>query len=114
MTRSRNPSLIYAPNRLQTTAPPAARPGNRPGMVAAGASTDLECPRLNSHRSHPFQLVGNASGHVLAQAVLAAAAPQAERVADVVQVAMYDVAVGLQAQPADDASPIGPLATAEA
>jgi len=46
----------------------------------------------------PFQLVDNASGHVLAQAVLAALLNRERHgVADVVQVAMYDVAVGLQA-----------------
>jgi crotonobetainyl-CoA:carnitine CoA-transferase CaiB-like acyl-CoA transferase len=46
----------------------------------------------------PFQLVDNASGHVLAQAVLAALLNRERHgVADVVRVAMYDVAVGLQA-----------------
>jgi crotonobetainyl-CoA:carnitine CoA-transferase CaiB-like acyl-CoA transferase len=45
----------------------------------------------------PFQLVDNASGHVLAQAVLAALLNRERHgVADVVRVAMYDVAVGLQ------------------
>jgi len=45
----------------------------------------------------PFQLVDNASGHVLAQAVLAALLNRERHgVADVVKVAMYDVAVGLQ------------------
>jgi crotonobetainyl-CoA:carnitine CoA-transferase CaiB-like acyl-CoA transferase len=46
----------------------------------------------------PFQLVDNASGHVLAEAVLAALLNRERHgVADVVRVAMYDVAVGLQA-----------------
>lgn len=46
----------------------------------------------------PFQLVDNASGHVLAQAVLAALLNRERHgVGDLVQVAMYDVAVSLQA-----------------
>jgi crotonobetainyl-CoA:carnitine CoA-transferase CaiB-like acyl-CoA transferase len=46
----------------------------------------------------PFQLVDAASGHVLAQAVLAALLNRERHgVADVVRVAMYDVAVSLQA-----------------
>ena len=46
----------------------------------------------------PFQLVDNATGHVLAQAVLAALLNRERHgVADIVRVAMYDVAVSLQA-----------------
>jgi crotonobetainyl-CoA:carnitine CoA-transferase CaiB-like acyl-CoA transferase len=46
----------------------------------------------------PFQLVDAASGHVLAQAVLAALLNRERHgIGDVVQVAMYDVAVSLQA-----------------
>jgi crotonobetainyl-CoA:carnitine CoA-transferase CaiB-like acyl-CoA transferase len=46
----------------------------------------------------PFQLVDAASGHVLAEAVLAALLNRERHgVTDVVRVAMYDVAVGLQA-----------------
>src|SRR6201992_1504086 len=65
--------------------PKAARP---PGIRRAD-----EKPQII-----PFQLVDNASGHVLAQAVLAALLNRERHgVADVVRVAMYDVAVSLQA-----------------
>lgn len=46
----------------------------------------------------PFQLVDGATGHVFAQAVLAALLNRERHgAADVVKVAMYDVAVSLQA-----------------
>src|SRR5262249_30227863 len=76
--------------------------GNRPGvdlMVAAesGMTTGMPTP-TGKPQIIPFQLVDAASGHVLAQAVLAALLNRERHgVADVVRVAMYDVAVGLQA-----------------
>ena len=91
--RSRNPKLIYA--RLSAH-------GSRPGvdlMVAAesGMTTGMPTP-TGKPQIIPFQLVDAASGHVLAQAVLAALLNRERHgVADVVRVAMYDVAVGLQA-----------------
>ncbi|BBX74596.1 CoA transferase [Mycobacterium shinjukuense] len=97
--RSRNPKLIYA----RLTAYGANGPhGSRPGidlMVAAeaGMTTGMATPD-GKPQIIPFQLVDNASGHVLAQAVLAALLHRERHgVADVVRVAMYDVAVGLQA-----------------
>jgi len=97
--RSRNPKLIYA--RLSAYGGNGPH-GSRPGvdvMVAAesGMTTGMPTP-TGKPQIIPFQLVDAASGHVLAQAVLAALL-QRERhgVADVVRVAMYDVAVSLQA-----------------
>jgi crotonobetainyl-CoA:carnitine CoA-transferase CaiB-like acyl-CoA transferase len=97
--RARNPSLIYA--RLSAFGGNGPH-GNRPGvdlMVAAeaGMSTGMPTPS-GKPQIIPFQLVDNASGHVLAQAVLAALLNRERHgVGDLVQVAMYDVAVGLQA-----------------
>src|SRR5271168_4708562 len=97
--RARNPKLIYA--RLSAFGGNGPH-GTRPGvdlMVAAeaGMSTGMPTP-TGKPQIIPFQLVDNASGHVLAQAVLAALLNRERHgVADVVSVAMYDVAVGLQA-----------------
>src|SRR5574340_1007115 len=76
--------------------------GFRPGvdlMVQAEAGMQTGMPTPNGKpQIIPFQLVDNASGHVLAQAVLAALLNRERHgVADVVRVAMYDVAVALQA-----------------
>ena len=61
--------------------------------MCTGMPTPTGKPKID-----PFQPVDNASGHVLAQAVLAALLNRERHgVADVVRVAMYDVAVGLQA-----------------
>jgi crotonobetainyl-CoA:carnitine CoA-transferase CaiB-like acyl-CoA transferase len=68
-------------------------------MVAAesGMTTGMPTPS-GKPQIIPFQLVDAASGHVLAQAVLAALLNRERHgVADVVRVAMYDVAVSLQA-----------------
>ena len=97
--QSRNPTLIYA--RLSAFGGNGPH-GSRPGidlMVAAeaGMTTGMRTPE-GKPQIIPFQLVDNASGHVLAQAVLAALLNRERHgVADVVRVAMYDVAVGLQA-----------------
>ncbi len=97
--RSRNPKLIYA--RLSAYGGNGPH-GSRPGvdlMVAAesGMTTGMPTPS-GKPQIIPFQLVDAASGHVLAQAVLAALLNRERHgVADVVRVAMYDVAVGLQA-----------------
>ncbi|OBF84509.1 acyl-CoA transferase [Mycobacterium sp. 852002-51163_SCH5372311] len=97
--RSRNPKLIYA--RLSAfggNGPHSSRPGVDL-MVAAesGMTTGMPTPD-GKPQIIPFQLVDNASGHVLAQAVLAALLNRERHgVADTVRVAMYDVAVGLQA-----------------
>jgi len=97
--QSRNPRLIYA--RLSAFGGNGPH-GTRPGvdlMVAAeaGMTTGMPTP-TGKPQIIPFQLVDNASGHVLAQAVLAALLNRERHgVADVVRVAMYDVAVGLQA-----------------
>ena len=117
--RARNPTLVYA----QLSAYGGNGPhGSRPGvdlMVAAesGMTTGMPTPS-GKPQIIPFQLVDAASGHVLAQAVLAALLNRERHgVADVVRVAMYDVAVVLQAgqltihlnkpteQPAADAAP---------
>lgn len=97
--RSRNPNLIYA----RLTAYGGNGPhGSRPGIdlvvaAEAGMTTGMPTPE-GKPQIIPFQLVDNASGHMLAQAVLAALLHRERNgVADVVQVAMYDVAVGLQA-----------------
>ena len=97
--RSRNPKLIYA--RLSAFGGNGPH-GTRPGvdlMVAAEAGMTTGMPTPDGKpQIIPFQLVDNASGHVLAQAVLAALLNRERHgVADMVQVAMYDVAVGLQA-----------------
>ncbi|OBI45504.1 CoA transferase [Mycobacterium sp. E796] len=97
--RARNPKLIYA--RLSAYGGNGPQ-GNRPGvdlMVAAesGMTTGMPTP-TGKPQIIPFQLVDAASGHVLAQAVLAALLNRERHgVADVVRVAMYDVAVNLQA-----------------
>ena len=68
-------------------------------MVAAeaGMTTGMRTPD-GKPQIIPFQLVDNATGHVLAQAVLAALLNRERHgVADIVRVAMYDVAVSLQA-----------------
>lgn len=97
--RSRNPKLIYA----RLTAFGGNGPhGGRPGvdlMVAAEAGMTTGMPTPDGKpQIIPFQLVDNASGHVLAQAVLAALLNRERHgVSDIVRVAMYDVAVGLQA-----------------
>jgi crotonobetainyl-CoA:carnitine CoA-transferase CaiB-like acyl-CoA transferase len=97
--RSRNPRLIYA--RLSAfggNGPHSSRPGVDL-MVAAesGMTTGMPTP-TGKPQIIPFQLVDNASGHVLAQAVLAALLNRERHgVGDTVRVAMYDVAVGLQA-----------------
>ena len=97
--RPRNPKLIYA--RLSAYGGNGPH-GSRPGvdlMVAAesGMTTGMPTP-TGKPQIIPFQLVDAASGHVLAEAVLAALLNRERHgVADVVQVAMYDVAVGLQA-----------------
>ncbi|MEZ0353915.1 CoA transferase [Mycobacterium sp. pR1184] len=97
--QARNPKLIYA--RLSAYGGNGPQ-GSRPGvdlMVAAesGMTTGMPTPS-GKPQIIPFQLVDAASGHVLAQAVLAALLNRERHgVADVVRVAMYDVAVGLQA-----------------
>ncbi|MGA9357248.1 MAG: CoA transferase [Mycobacterium sp.] len=97
--RSRNPKLIYA--RLSAYGGNGPH-GSRPGvdlMVAAesGMTTGMPTPS-GKPQIIPFQLVDAASGHVLAQAVLAALLNRERHgVGDVVRVAMYDVAVSLQA-----------------
>jgi crotonobetainyl-CoA:carnitine CoA-transferase CaiB-like acyl-CoA transferase len=95
----RNPKLIYA--RISAFGGNGPN-GDRPGvdlMVAAeaGMTTGMRTPD-GKPQIIPFQLVDNATGHVLAQAVLAALLNRERHgVADVVRVAMYDVAVSLQA-----------------
>lgn len=97
--QSRNPKLIYA--RLSAYGGNGPH-GDRPGidlMVAAeaGMTSGMRTPD-GKPQIIPFQLVDNTSGHVLAQAVLAALLNRERHgVADVVRVAMYDVAVALQA-----------------
>ncbi|BBZ10184.1 CoA transferase [Mycobacterium branderi] len=96
--QSRNPRLVYA--RLSAFGGNGPH-GDRPGvdlMVAAeaGMTTGMRTPD-GKPQIIPFQLVDNASGHVLAQAILAALLNRERHgVADVVTVAMYDVAVSLQ------------------
>jgi crotonobetainyl-CoA:carnitine CoA-transferase CaiB-like acyl-CoA transferase len=97
--RSRNPKLIYA--RLSAYGGNGPH-GSRPGvdlMVAAEAGMTTGMPTPDGKpQIIPFQLVDNASGHVLAQAVLAALLNRERHgVGDTVRVAMYDVAVSLQA-----------------
>src|ERR1700752_4981506 len=97
--RSRNPKLIYA--RLSAFGGNGPH-GTRPGvdlMVAAEAGMTTGMPTPDGKpQIIPFQLVDNARGHLLAQDVLAAPVNRARHGgADPIQVAMYDVAVGLQA-----------------
>ncbi len=97
--QSRNPKLVYA--RLSAYGGNGPN-GDRPGvdlMVQAEAGMTSGMPTPDGKpQIIPFQLVDNASGHVLAQAVLAALLNRERHgVADVVRVAMYDVAVALQA-----------------
>ncbi|MGH3968977.1 MAG: CoA transferase, partial [Mycobacterium sp.] len=97
--QSRNPKLIYA--RLSAFGGNGPN-GDRPGvdlMVAAEAGMTTGMPTPDGKpQIIPFQLVDNTSGHVLAQAVLAALLNRERHgVADVIRVAMYDVAVALQA-----------------
>ncbi|SPM38385.1 Crotonobetainyl-CoA:carnitine CoA-transferase CaiB and related acyl-CoA transferases [Mycobacterium numidiamassiliense] len=97
--RARNPKLIYA--RLSAYGGNGPH-GSRPGvdlMVAAesGMTSGMPTP-TGKPQIIPFQLVDAASGHVLAQAVLAALLNRERHgEGDVVRVAMYDVAVSLQA-----------------
>ena len=97
--QTRNPKLIYA--RVSAFGGNGPN-GDRPGvdlMVAAeaGMTTGMRTPD-GKPQIIPFQLVDNATGHVLAQAVLAALLNRERHgVADIVRVAMYDVAVSLQA-----------------
>jgi crotonobetainyl-CoA:carnitine CoA-transferase CaiB-like acyl-CoA transferase len=68
-------------------------------MVAAeaGMTTGMRTPD-GKPQIIPFQLVDNATGHVLAQAVLAALLNRERHgIGDIVRVAMYDVAASLQA-----------------
>ncbi|HEY3732613.1 MAG TPA: CoA transferase [Streptosporangiaceae bacterium] len=99
VVRERNPRVIYA--RLSAyggNGPASGRPGlDLLVQAEAGMTTGLRTadggPQLI-----PFQLVDGASGHVFAQAVLAAVLNRERHgVADVVRVAMYDVAISLQA-----------------
>ncbi|MBS4729011.1 CoA transferase [Mycobacterium sp. SM1] len=97
--QSRNPKLIYA--RLSAyggNGPHGSRPGIDLTVAAeAGMTSGMRTPD-GRPQLIPFQLVDNASGHVLAQAVLAALLNRERHgVADIITVAMYDVAVGLQA-----------------
>lgn len=97
--QERNAKLIYA--RLSAyggNGPHSARPGlDLLVQAESGMTTGLRTPE-GKPQIIPFQLVDNATGHVLAQAVLAALLNRERNgVADVVQVAMYDVAVSLQA-----------------
>ncbi|MFZ0907534.1 MAG: CoA transferase [Mycobacterium sp.] len=97
--QSRNPKLVYA--RVSAFGGNGPH-GDRPGvdlMVAAeaGMTTGMRTPD-GKPQIIPFQLVDNATGHVLAQAVLAALLNRERHgAADVVRVAMYDVAASLQA-----------------
>lgn len=117
--RARNPKLVYA--RLSAYGGNGPH-GSRPGvdlMVAAEAGMTTGMPTPDGKpQIIPFQLVDNASGHVLAQAVLAALLNRERHgVADIVRVAMYDVAVSLQANQltmhlnrpsSDQPKPVGP------
>jgi crotonobetainyl-CoA:carnitine CoA-transferase CaiB-like acyl-CoA transferase len=97
--QERNAKLIYA--RVSAFGGNGPH-GDRPGvdlMVAAeaGMTTGMRTPD-GKPQIIPFQLVDNATGHVLAQAVLAALLNRERHgVADIVRVAMYDVAASLQA-----------------
>lgn len=96
---ARNPKLVYA--RLSAyggNGPNSGRPG-LDLMVQAESGMTTGLRRADGGpQIVPFQLVDGASGHVLAQAVLAALLNRERHgVADVVRVAMYDVAISLQA-----------------
>jgi crotonobetainyl-CoA:carnitine CoA-transferase CaiB-like acyl-CoA transferase len=97
--RSRNPRLVYA--RLSAfggNGPCGDRPGVDLMIQAEAGMTSGMRTADGKPQIIPFQLVDNASGHVLAQAVLAALLNRERHgVSDVVRVAMYDVAVALQA-----------------
>ncbi|MVU80711.1 CoA transferase [Nocardia sp. ET3-3] len=97
--QSRNRGLVYA--RLSAyggNGQHSARPGlDLMVQAESGMTTGLRRPD-GGPQIVPFQLVDGASGHVLAQAVLAALLNRERHgVADVVKVAMYDVAISLQA-----------------
>ncbi|WP_419402880.1 CoA transferase [Mycobacteroides abscessus] len=97
--QTRNRRLVYA--RLSAYGDNGTH-GARPGLdliVQAEAGMTSGMRRSDgSPQIIPFQLVDGASGHVLAQAVLAALLNRERHgVADVVRVAMYDVAISLQA-----------------
>lgn len=99
VVQARNPKLVYA--RLSAyggNGPYGARPGlDLMVQAEAGMTTGLRTPE-GKPQIIPFQLVDNATGHVLAQAVLAALLNRERHgVADIVRVAMYDVAISLQA-----------------
>ena len=97
--QSRNPKLIYARvSAFGGNGPHSDRPGVDLMVAAeAGMTSGMRTPD-GKPQIIPFQLVDNASGHVLAQAVLAAVLNRERHgVADIVRVAMYDVAVSLQA-----------------
>jgi crotonobetainyl-CoA:carnitine CoA-transferase CaiB-like acyl-CoA transferase len=97
--QERNPKLIYASlSAYGGNGPHSSRPGIDILVQAeAGMLTGLRTSE-GGPQIIPFQLVDGASGHVLAQAVLAALLNRERHgVADVVRVAMYDVAVSLQA-----------------
>jgi crotonobetainyl-CoA:carnitine CoA-transferase CaiB-like acyl-CoA transferase len=97
--QERNARLIYA--RVSAFGGNGPH-GDRPGvdlMVAAeaGMTTGMRTPD-GKPQIIPFQLVDNATGHVLAQAVLAALLNRERHgIGDIVRVAMYDVAASLQA-----------------
>jgi crotonobetainyl-CoA:carnitine CoA-transferase CaiB-like acyl-CoA transferase len=96
---ARNPKMIYA--RLSAyggNGPLSSRPGiDLIVQAEAGMTTAMRTPD-GRPQIIPFQLIDNASGHVLAQAVLAALLNRERHgTGDVVKVAMYDVAIGLQA-----------------
>jgi crotonobetainyl-CoA:carnitine CoA-transferase CaiB-like acyl-CoA transferase len=97
--QQRNPKLVYS--RLSAyggNGPQSSRPGlDLMVQAEAGMTTGLRTPE-GKPQIIPFQLVDGATGHVFAQAVLAALLNRERHgVADVVKVAMYDVAVSLQA-----------------
>lgn len=97
--QARNPKLVYA--RLCAYARSGSGAG-RPGIdmmvqTEAGMTSGLR-NEDGSPQLIPFQLVDNACGHVLAQAVLAALLNRERHgVTDIVEVSMYDVAISLQA-----------------
>ena len=97
--QQRNPALVYA--RLSAYGGNGVN-SSRPGLdlmvqAEAGMTTGLRTTE-GGPQIIPFQLVDGASGHVFAQAVLAALLNRERHgVADIVKVAMYDVAVSLQA-----------------
>lgn len=97
--QERNPRLVYA--RLSAyggNGPNSSRPGlDLMVQAESGMLTGLKTPE-GGPQIIPFQLVDGATGHVMAQAVLAALLNRERHgVADIVKVAMYDVAISLQA-----------------